>query len=258
MNIAKLIKAPKNIKEANYLKRKYFHLVIRIVNSYNFLVGIFNPSKFKPSGLKELDEIRRRSLKRTDISDHLVSLFEESLSVKPKLMVELGVGPGESNFVLESVAGMFGADLVSVDKNPKIIKESLDKRFFINADDIEFAKNFESWCGERNINSSIDILFIDTSHKYEHTHQEIKHWFPFLSDRSKVFFHDTNVRPIYWRKDGSIGTTYAHEFRAVIRAIESFLGETFNEKKDFSMSINGWNIRHYRLCNGFTILEKTQ
>jgi len=256
LNIARFVKAPKNIREASYLKRKYYHLVIRMMNAYNKLIGFFNPQRFKPSGSKELDEIRRRSFERTDISDHLVSLFQESLDIRPKLIVELGVGPGESSLVLGNVVDMFGAILISVDKNPKIIKSSSGRKFFINTDDIEFANKFESWCLEKNINPSIDILFIDTSHRYEHTLEEIKHWFGFLSEHSKVFFHDTNTQPIYWRKDGSMGLTYEHEPRGVMRAIEYYLGVSFNEKKDFSQRINDWNVKHYHLCNGFTILSR--
>ncbi len=256
VNITNLVKAPKNIKEAGYLKRKYYHLVIRMMNAYNVLVGILNPKKFEPSDFKELDEIKKRSTKRTDISDHLVDLFWESFSVEPKLIVELGVGPGESNFVLGTIANLFDANLVSVDRNPKTEKQSSDRHFFINRDDVEFATDFNQWCQERNIKPSIDILFIDTSHKYEHTLEEIKHWFGFLSDGSKAFFHDTNTHPIYWRKDGSVGLTYQHEKRGVMRAIESYLGASFNEKKNFCKSVNGWVINHHSFCNGFTILEK--
>src|SRR3989344_7979903 len=139
LNIARFVKAPKNIREASYLKRKYYHLVIRMMNAYNKLIGFFNPQRFKPSGSKELDEIRRRSFERTDISDHLVSLFQESLDIRPKLIVELGVGPGESSFVLDSVSRIYEANLVSVDKNSKTVGTNSSHRFFINMDDIEFA-----------------------------------------------------------------------------------------------------------------------
>jgi hypothetical protein len=36
-------------------------------------------------------------------------------------------------------------------------------------------------CRGRNIAASIDLLFIDTSHYYEHTVLEIQSWFPLLS-----------------------------------------------------------------------------
>ena len=152
---------------------------------------------------------------------------------------------------------MFDSKFISVDKNPLTAKASDWPGWtYINLDDIEFAENFPDWCHERRIEPEIDILFIDTSHRYEHTVSEIKHWFPFLSANSKVFFHDTNTHPIYWRKDGSIGLTYQYEKRGVIRAIESYLGRSFSEKKDFFVFINGWSVKHYHLCNGFTILGK--
>lgn len=256
VNITRFVKAPKNIKELHYLKRKYYHLIIRVVSIYNRLVSIFNPQKINLSGLKELDEIRQRSFKRTDISDHLVRLFEESLDIRPKLIVELGVGPGESSFVLENISRIYEANLVSIDRNSKTVGLDSPHRFFINMDDIEFAKNFKNWCHGKNIEPLIDILFIDTSHKYLHTKDEIEYWFKFLSDRAKVFFHDTNVEAVYWREDGSVGVTYTHEPRGVMRAIEEFLGASFNEKEKFLDIRNGWKIKHNPLCNGFTILNK--
>ena len=49
---------------------------------------------------KIVHKIRRHAQKKkTDISDHLETLFVESLSMEPKLIVELGVGDGESTMV---------------------------------------------------------------------------------------------------------------------------------------------------------------
>lgn len=250
------VKAPKNIKEKHIIVRKYYHGIVSIVRAYNHVVGIFHPTDNPPAESPELDDVRARARQRTDISDHLERLFEESLSVKPALIVELGVGPGESSFVLEKVANISGGTLISVDRDQRIKKDGTAKHWYVNKDDIEFAGQFKAWCGEKGIAPLIDVLFIDTSHTYAHTVQEIAHWFPFLSKKGKVFFHDTNVKIIYHRLDGSIGITYDHEPRAVMRAIEEFLGCKLDETRDFFDIRNGWRIRHYRLCNGFTILEK--
>ncbi len=91
----KLIRAIRNPKEATT------QLVSKF---YNTFIDLKTRRRYISSGLKELNEIKEHSLVRTDISDHLVSLFIESLSIKPKLIVELGVRGGESTFVLERVA----------------------------------------------------------------------------------------------------------------------------------------------------------
>ena len=255
-DLTRFVKAPKNKKDLFYLRKKYYNGVIALANAYNGVISFFNRRKLAPSGSRELDEIRRHSLIRTDISDHLETLYEESLSVNPKLIVELGVGPGHSTFVFERVAKICGARLVSVDlAEGKKSASSWSDWIFVNKNDIEFAKEFSQWAKGRGIEPAIDILFIDTSHKYEHTLQEIEGWFPYLSRKAKVFFHDTNVRPIYRRRDGTIGLAYDIK-RGVIRALETYFGKSFNEKRDFTDFCNGWSIRHYSLCNGLTILTR--
>lgn len=205
--------------------------------------------------LNTLSIIKKRAAFRTDICDHLETLFFECLGLEPRLIVELGAGDGESTFVLERVAKLWKAKLVSVDIEDRKEVASYKDRFFIKMDDIELARYFKNWCKENSIEPQIDILFIDTSHLYEHTVQEIKEWFPFLSPRSKVILHDTNLREIFTRKDGSTGQGWNNE-RGVIRAIEQYFEQSFNEETDFIDYQNGWLIRHYTHCNGLMILDR--
>lgn len=202
-----------------------------------------------------LNEIIEKSYKKTDISDHLITLFLESIEMDPKLILELGVRGGESTFVLERVAKLFGSKLISVDIEDCSNICNYKEWIFINKEDLEFAKEFKSWCKNFDIRSQIDVLFIDTSHIFEHTLQEIKFWFPFLSNKAKVFFHDTNLKNIYQRRDGSIDYGWDNK-RGVIRALEKFFNQNFNEKINFKKIHNNWLIKHYSNCNGFTILEK--
>ena len=44
--------------------------------------------------------------------------------------------------------------------------------------------------------------------------------------------------------------------RGVIGALEKFFSKNFNEREDFTASINGWFITHYAQCSGFTILTR--
>ena len=208
-----------------------------------------------PTDSKELNEIREHAKIRTDINDHLTTLFFESLPVNPKLIVELGVRGGESYFVLERVAKLCDSVIVSVDIDDCSHVGSYDKWFFIQKDDTQFAKEFKEWCKAHNLNSAIDIIFIDTSHNYQHTVEEIALWFPFLSEKAKVFFHDTNSRKVYLRKDGSMGHGWDNQ-RGVIRALEKYFNVSFNENDDFVSIIKGMIIKHSSYCNGFTILER--
>ena len=225
-----------------------------IVRLQHAFVDLLNPRRRRPSSSPELEEILVHCQLRTDISDHLPLLFAEALSAKPRLIVELGVRGGESTFVLEKIARSCGAHLVSVDIEDCSEVCNYPKWIFVKSDDIEFAKAFPNWCAARQIQPSIDFLFIDTSHLFEHTMQEINHWFPLLSEHAKVCFHDTNQKKIYIRRDGSIGVGWTD--RGVIGALEKHFGKSFNEKQDFIDLAGGWLINHHANCNGFTVLTR--
>jgi len=205
--------------------------------------------------LKSLAAVRERALKRTDICDHLETLFLECLGIYPRLIVELGCGDGESTFVLERVAKLWQAPLLSVDIDDRREVGTYSGRFFIQSDDIELAKQFPAWCAQMKLPAAIDILFIDTSHVYEHTVLEIRDWFPFLAPRCKVIFHDTNLREVFFRSDGSTGQGWDNK-RGVIRAIEEHFQQSFVENSDFTVEIDGWLIRHFSHCNGLMIMDR--
>lgn len=208
--------------------------------------------------IESLDrEILSRAAIPTDISDHLRTLFAESLSASPRLIVELGVRSGESTFALERVARPSNAHLVSVDVDDCSKASSYDRWHFVRSDDLAFARAFTEWCKERGIEPRIDVLFIDTSHEYHHTVLEIEAWFPLLAARAKVFFHDSNPRKLMTRRDGTQERCpWVNEERAVARAIEGFLGIAFDETCDQVMRHRGWALRHHACCHGLTILER--
>ena len=220
----------------------------------NALIDLTRSSHPIQSSSPELNEILCRARIRTDVSDHLPTLFAESLSFQPRLIVELGVRGGESTFVFERVARLSSARYVSVDIEDSSQVRQHQPWLFVQRDDVEFAKEFPAWCRQHELPDEIDILFIDTSHFFEHTVQEIEHWFPLLAPCAKVIFHDTNQRRIYFRKDGSMGIGWTN--RGVIAALEKYFNRRFNEKEDFVDLVNGWSIRHYANCSGLTILTR--
>lgn len=192
---------------------------------------------------------------RTDISDHLLTLFNAALSVSPRLIVELGVRTGESTGVLAKVARLCSSRLVSVDIDDCSGVCDLPGWLFVRGDDIEFAKKFPGWARERGLADRVDFLFIDTSHIYEHTVAEILHWFPYLSPGAKVAFHDTNQRRVYFRRDGSVGLGW-NNARGVVAALEDYFKVKFAERSDFTEQLPGWLIEHEACCSGFTVLTR--
>lgn len=243
--IGKIVRAIK-------FKGKYHRLQLMHKLHNTFVSG---PKKGTYTNSEEYNKIVDHAVERSDINEHLTTIFNEGMASKPKLIVELGVRSGESTFVLEKVAKLCDATLISDDLDPSINTSEWEKWFFVQQDDITFAKEFPNFCTSNNISGKIDLLFIDTSHLYDHTVQEIDSWFPLLSENFKVIFHDTNLRDVFYRNDGSMGLAWDNE-RGVIRAIEEYYNTSFNERKDFTTTIDGVQITHYANCCGLTVLEK--
>ncbi|MEK7158176.1 MAG: class I SAM-dependent methyltransferase [Patescibacteria group bacterium] len=245
----------------NY-QRKNVHAHLRMQKAVPFLVselinlGVrLRRSKILPSGMKELDEIRLHARKWSDLSDHLENLFVLAMEQRPRLIVELGVRGGESTLVFDHVARICHSKIVSVDLEDCTDITNFSNWTFVQKDDVQFGREFGEWCREHNTDSKIDLLFLDTSHFFEHTLKEIEAWFPWLSDRGIVCFHDTNMRRIYRRRDGSRGVGW-NNHRGVIRAIEQYFHKAFDERQDFVDLCNGWIIEHHANCSGLTVLKK--
>ena len=110
---------------------------------------------------------------------------------------------------------------------------------------------------KNNLPSEIDVLFIDTSHTYEHTLEEMKYWFPFLGKQGKVIFHDTHSPKIVKIRDGSLYPKInKHSQREVIAAIETFFNIKIDETMPFIYSNNKWLFKHDPFSFGLTILKR--
>jgi predicted O-methyltransferase YrrM len=196
---------------------------------------------------------------RADISDHLSSLFFFALLSRPCLIVELGTRGGESTRALLSAAAFSDAIVLSVDiRDCSSLELSGTARWrFVQADDVEFGQiGFEQWCKTNGLEPKIDFLFVDTSHEYEHTKQEIKVWSQYLSGNGLMVFHDTNMgKGVYGRLDGTVHSGWNNQ-RGVIRAIEDFLECSYDERKFFCDYRRGFLVKHDPNCNGLTALVR--
>ena len=223
-----------------------------ILGLYNLLIP---REKYQENEDRTLAEIRQFARKRTDISEHLETLYREALTVKPKLIVELGVRTGASTFALSRAAEKSGAWLISLDMEPTLFHSDYEKWRFIHADDIEFADNFPEFSQKTGFEPKIDFLFIDTSHTYGHTRAEIEAWAPYLAPGGTMVFHDTNMKVIFRRKDGSLGGGWNNK-RGVIRAVQEFLNTNWDENNAYTAEHNGFFVHHIPTCSGLTVLRR--
>lgn len=202
-----------------------------------------------------IDTVKEMQKIDSDLSDHYDKIYLETLAQKPRLIVELGVcHSGNSASIFSLVNEELGSRVIGVD----IVRYPYDfvkNGQFFCADDVAFATKFKNF-----FRQPVDVLYIDTSHLYEHTCKEIEAWFPLLARNALVMFHDTNLRPAYQRNNGTSGVGWDNE-RGVIRAIEDFVGEPLDETVEFQRSFHRsdgcWTLRHWPSCNGFTCLKKS-
>lgn len=208
-----------------------------------------------PTDLAALRAVQRRARTPNDVSDHLERLFVEALQRSPDTIVELGVRGGESTFVFERVARLADASLVSVDVAETDYETDYDRWHFVQSDDVAFAGEFDEWCRERDVAPEIDVLFVDTSHSYEHTVAEIDAWFPFLAADAVALFHDTNMRHLYRREDGTVGLSPRND-RGVVRALERRFDCDLDETESFVTVLDGFVLEQYPHCSGLAVLRK--
>jgi hypothetical protein len=193
-----------------------------------------------------------------DIADHLGTLFYEAVVARPSLIVELGVGA--STKALIAAACRTDATMLSIDRNLGREIQLSDKArklwSFVRTDDVKFAQTgFRNWCDQRRVSQKIDFLFIDTSHRLEHTRSEIAAWFPLLAESATVVFHDTNLQLAYLRRDGTATLAYTNN-RGVIKPIEEYLDRKYDERTSFVDFAKGWIVKHDPICNGLLVMRR--
>jgi GT2 family glycosyltransferase/glycosyltransferase involved in cell wall biosynthesis len=131
--------------------------------------------------------------------------------LRPRVVVELGTHMGNSFFALcqqikesEVACEAYAVDTWRGDEHAGAYGEEIFRRVqdITNQHFASFARLIRSSFDdalEHFSDRSIDLLHIDGLHTYEAVKHDFETWFPKLSDRSVVLFHDTNVR------EGSFG-----------------------------------------------------
>lgn len=197
----------------------------------------------------------------SDIHDHLGTLFYEAVSVRPRLIVELGTRGGVSTRALLAAAEVTGAHVLSVDIEDCGMLD-IPARFksrwtFVQADDIAFSKQpFEDSCAARGLPPEAGVIFIDTSHAYAQTRAELACWVPRLASPGVIMLHDTNMGAGWFRCLNGKVEPGGNRRRGVIQAIEEFLGRRYDESTYFSDAIGEFSVSHVPWSSGFLVLRK--
>jgi predicted O-methyltransferase YrrM len=124
-----------------------------------------------------------------DISNHLPVLSMLITEFGLRNIVELGVRAGNSTLVLLEAARRIGGRVLSIDVEPCLeARTRVDNAGF--SDIWKFLEGSDLDVSEADIPQPIDLLFIDTSHLYGHTVEELKKYSPYLSKGAWIAFHD--------------------------------------------------------------------
>lgn len=212
-------------------------------------------------GYKELLDYSNRD--NTDISSHLPTMFYYSVKSKPSLVMDVGVRGGESTLALHKACDLFDAKLIGIDIDPASAPAyaHITNATFLCMNDIGFQNYYYK---SANKNEKADIVFIDTSHEYNHTMQEINEFLPLLKENGLFMFHDSNVTPLnnnttYIRLNETYGHAHGNP-RGVTHAIKNYFSISFDEFQyqnfAFSKDNQNWQLIHYPYCNGLTVIIK--
>lgn len=249
----------------NRYKNSASHYYYLPDENYSFLdpviLSCYLPLKALPAYKKLL---QYSNTVNTDISSHVPTLFCHAYALNPSIMVEAGVrGDEGSNVALQAAAKPFKSHLIGIDVNDDSrVYQNIPNATFLQMDDRNFINRFK----KMNLpKKTIDFVFIDTSHEYQHTVDEIQVFKSILSENGALGFHDSNVTPLqrfsaYSRLNGTLQTGIWGNPRGVAPAIKGQLGVQFDEtqyvNKTFIKDGYTWRFIHYPFCNGLTIAKR--
>jgi predicted O-methyltransferase YrrM len=142
----------------------------------------------KPS-VNFADEYDQRASGWSDIVDHLPFLFETVCRYPGATVLELGTRSGESTAAFLAACEAVDGHLWSVDVNKPRVPDwwfGSDRWSVHVGDDMhDDVLDF--------IPPVVDVLFIDTSHFYDHTLAELDRFVPHVRPGGVVLMHDTEL-----------------------------------------------------------------
>lgn len=131
-----------------------------------------------------INQLFERVVQPSDIQKDLYRFYQLVLETNAQQIIELGVRTGVSTCAwlagLEKTGGkLWSCDIDKHSAPPQIIGHP--QWIFVRGDDLKVDSPTEC-----------DILFIDTSHEYEHTVAELARYAPYVNTGGCIVMHDTS------------------------------------------------------------------
>jgi hypothetical protein len=159
----------------------------------------------------------------SDIRDQMPLLRAAACAYDAPAVAELGTRTGQSTAALLAGASEAGGHVWSVDPGMVYVPPWWEKTgfwSFLGADDMS---------GEAAafIPAELDVLFIDTSHTYDHTLAELRRYVPRVRPGGTVLCHDPELRhDDYIMGDGWVTENRAGPEYPVAAALDAYCAET--------------------------------
>jgi predicted O-methyltransferase YrrM len=135
------------------------------------------------------NEYQTRAGEWSDIQDHLPFLHETARVVPRCRVLELGTRWGTSTAALLAAVDRADGHLWSVDIQPPKVPAwwaDTGRWTVIVGDDLDPAV-------QADLPAEVDVLFIDTSHAYQHTLDELRAYVPRVRPGGVALLHDTEL-----------------------------------------------------------------
>ena len=158
-----------------------------------------------------------RLSKWSDIQEYLPFLHETAKSYPNVRVLELGARRGNSTLAFLAAAEAVDGHVISVDLDK--VTDYTEMRplaghprwTFVQGDDTKQEV-------QEHLPDQVDILFIDSSHEYDHTLHELRAYMPRVAPGGIALFHDTRIFGS-WSKEGDT-------VPPVTRALDDYCAKT--------------------------------
>ena len=187
-----------------------------------------------------------------DIDEHILTIFSLVMSMKPSVIIELGVRTARSTFPFLFAANLIDADVVSVDLNP--INPDFDFPedwksgwSFHEKDAIKFLEEDLPGIMESDkvsMSGKSKIFYIDDWHSYEHVAKEINLISEFATSSDLIVLHDL----MYYNSQPN--------YRSETNPKDPQWGNGGPYKAICELDLKDWEFSTIPRCNGLTILRK--
>lgn len=201
----------------------------------------------------------------SDIASHLPIIYAYTILQNPDMIVEAGVRGGDSTQAFAQAMNFSDAMMIGLDiaHCPGTAYSNMKNGLLLQMNDLHFPAYYQS-NGLLN-GHNIDIIFIDTSHYYDHTLAEISQFAPLLAKNGFLLFHDSHMSPLnnptsWYCIEGTIFVGGWDNQKGVIRAIRDYFSLSYDEAQyqnfHFIHKDIEWHLIHYPFCNGLTLIRK--